>query len=98
MGKALGLPLLEHPEEGRIYPAACRIAARYFFTRGCNHLADAGEFKGITEAINGGLNGYVERVAIWKRFRVALGLGYSLDRAVFQNFMSQPDTRSKETQ
>ncbi len=37
-----------------------------------NELADKGDFKGITLAINGGLNGYEERLAHWEAAKEAL--------------------------
>ena len=41
---------------------------------GCNlnELADQGDFEGITLAINGGLNGYVDRLAYFRRAQAAL--------------------------
>lgn len=37
-----------------------------------NELADRGDFKGITLAINGGLNGQEERLALWQAAQEAL--------------------------
>lgn len=51
-----------------------RRALAYGLKEGCdlNDLADAGDFKGITLAINGGLNGWGERVAYWERAKEVL--------------------------
>lgn len=48
-------------------------AADYWDDRGLNALADAGDFERITRKINGGLNGYADRLARWKRAREAFG-------------------------
>lgn len=45
---------------------ACRSAAWYWSIRGLNALADAGAFRAITRAVNGGYNGYGERLAYYK--------------------------------
>lgn len=71
-GKALGLDLVNSPDQAAEPAVAARIAARYWKTRGCNELADAGNFVAITRAINGGLTGLKERTATWKRFQTIL--------------------------
>lgn len=50
---------------------AAVTAADYWDSRGLNALADAGKFELITRRINGGLNGYVERLALHEK---ALGV------------------------
>lgn len=62
-GKALGLDLIAHPELLEETTAACRSAAWFWQTHGCNELADEGNFKAITRVINGGYNGLADRVA-----------------------------------
>jgi len=47
-------------------------AARFWADKGCNELADRGDFEGITRRINGGLNGLADRVAHWHRAIQAL--------------------------
>jgi putative chitinase len=42
---------------------AALSACDYWDMKGLNALADAGKFKAITKAINGGLNGYEDRLA-----------------------------------
>ena len=58
--------LLELPEN------AARSAGDYWRTRGLNEAADAGEFERITRRINGGLNGYADRCALWDRCQRAM--------------------------
>src|SRR3569623_1707057 len=41
-------------------------------SRGLNALADAGDFERVTRVVNGGLNGYTERQALFARVRSAL--------------------------
>lgn len=45
---------------------ACRSAAWYWESHGCNELADADDFVGVTKRINGGLNGYADRLRIYR--------------------------------
>lgn len=59
--------LLDHPEQLEDVTPACRSAAWFWKSRGLNALADTGAFKSITKAINGGLNGYDDRLAYFQR-------------------------------
>ncbi len=49
-------------------------SAWYWYSRGLNTLADAGDFLRITRRINGGTNGLADRQALYARARQALGL------------------------
>jgi len=51
---------------------ACRSAAWFWQSRGLNAMADTGAFKAITRAINGGLNGYEDRLAYFQRATAVL--------------------------
>lgn len=53
--------LLERPE------LAAKSAAWFWSSRKLNELADAGKFEAITRRINGGLNGYKDRLAHYGR-------------------------------
>ncbi len=72
---ALNLPLLDHPELLEEAENACRSAAWYWKSRGLNELADAGDFRLITKRINGGYNGYADRLAFHARAQQVLGGG-----------------------
>lgn len=71
-GDALGVDLIAHPELLGEPALACRSAAWFWKAHGCNELADAGEFEKITRRINGGLNGYPERLGLWERAKEAV--------------------------
>lgn len=73
-GKAIGLPLDSHPELLEQPCNAALAAGWYWDSRDLNKLADAGRFEGITRAINGGLNGYSERLALYAAGKRALGV------------------------
>ena len=58
--------LLEQPD------LACRSAAWFWSRHGLNELADLGDFAGITRRINGGTNGYPDRLAYFDRAKGVL--------------------------
>lgn len=66
VGDALGVDLISHPELLGQSPLAERSAAWFWQAHGLNALADAGSFETITKRINGGLNGYPNRLALWE--------------------------------
>ena len=72
-GEALDLPLLERPVLLEMPEHAAMSAAWFWKTHGCNELADAGDFERITRKINGGLNGYADRLAYYARAQQVLG-------------------------
>lgn len=62
-GEAVGLDLVRAPallEEPRY---AATVAGYYWFTRGCNELADALDFEAITKAISGATDSNAQRLA-----------------------------------
>ena len=73
-GEALGLDLIEHPELLELKVNAARSAAWFWKDRGLNELADSGDFKTITRRINGGMNGYDERLALYERALAEFGI------------------------
>ena len=56
-----GMDLLENPGLAGQPTSAGVIAGRYWNAHHLNDLADQGDLSGITEAINGGLNGFENR-------------------------------------
>ena len=73
-GKALGVDLVTQPELLETNDLACRSAAWFWASHGLNDLADKGDFERITKRINGGLNGYQERLVYHARAKTALGV------------------------
>lgn len=72
-GRALGRDLLSNPELLETPELACRSAAWFWHSRDLNALADEGDFARITRKINGGLNGWDDRVKFWERAKDILG-------------------------
>lgn len=72
-GSALHLALIDKPELLLQPDVAARSAAWFWFSHGCNQLADAGDFLGTTKKVNGGTNGHVERCRYLAAARKALG-------------------------
>lgn len=64
--------LLSRPELLEETVAACRSAAWFWWSHGLNTLADTGQFRAITRKINGGFNGYADRLAAFERAKVVL--------------------------
>jgi len=73
-GKALGVDLEAHPEAAQLPSVGFRTAAWFWTTHGLNALADAGNFRAITQRINGGLNGEAEREAYYAKAKQMLGI------------------------
>jgi putative chitinase len=57
---------LELPEN------ACRSAGWFWKSRWLNELADKGDFKLLTKRINGGFNGYADRLALFNKAQQVL--------------------------
>ena len=51
---------------------AARSAAWFWKEHGLNELADVGDFMRVTRRINGGLNGYGERLALYETAKEVL--------------------------
>ena len=64
--------LLLHPELLEVTVPACRSAAWFWWSRGLNPFADARDFRSITRAINGGFNGFQNRLAYFDRAQAVL--------------------------
>ncbi|WP_454691113.1 glycoside hydrolase family 19 protein [Achromobacter aloeverae] len=73
MGAALGIDLIAEPEQLEKPILAARSAGRWWADHGCNEIADGGDFEALTRRINGGLNGYADRVRRWGAARAAMG-------------------------
>jgi predicted chitinase len=69
VGHALGVDFLRHPEKLAEQKYACKGAAWWWFTHGCNELADQGSLETVTRRINGGLNGLASRQTYYSRAR-----------------------------
>lgn len=71
-GKAAGRTLEEVAAYLETKQGAVEAAAWYWQAHNLNALADAGKFQAMTRAINGGLNGYDDRLARYERYIAAL--------------------------
>jgi putative chitinase len=71
-GEALGIDLITSPELLETPSLACRSAAWFWGAHSLNELADSGNFLLITKRINGGTNGYDDRMAFWERAKTTL--------------------------
>lgn len=62
-GAALGADLTASPELLELPDWAAASAAWFWWSRGLNAMADAGDYEGVTRTINGGTIGLAERQA-----------------------------------
>jgi predicted chitinase len=74
-GKALDLPLVQRPELAAYPQHGFDIATWFWTTRRLNALADQSAFRLITRRINGGMNGYADRLAYYTRALRVLSRG-----------------------
>ena len=70
--EALGFDLLSYPDLLAHAPLSVRVAGWFWESKGCNEIADRGDFKGLTKKINGGLNGYADRLVLLDKARSVL--------------------------
>lgn len=63
-GKALGVDLEAKPEQAATAEVGFRVAGWFWNSRGLNAWADRGDFRAITRRINGGYNGWADRL-LW---------------------------------
>lgn len=69
------VPDFEQSPELLELPRWAAYSAGWFWAEhGCNELADEGDFERITRHINGGLNGYPQRLALWASAKIAFEL------------------------
>lgn len=61
--KILGKPLVGYPESVASFPLALEVSCLFWRQKDLNRYADKGDFETITKRINGGLNGYEQRLA-----------------------------------
>lgn len=76
-GTALGIDLEAHPEQAATIATGCLLAAWFWHSRKLNELADedtADAYRRITRRINGGYNGWQDRLTYWRRARQVLGM------------------------
>ncbi len=66
-GRALGIDLENRPELASSLDVGFKTAAWFWNSRGLNERAEAGDFQGVTKRINGGYNGYSDRVSYYER-------------------------------
>ncbi len=66
-GRALDLPLEKNPRMVSRPSVGFRTSAWFWNSRGLNKYADAGNFREVTRRINGGYNGYEDRLKYYRR-------------------------------
>lgn len=76
VGRALGLPLESNPELALNPYNSAKIAGYFWRSRNLNRYADWNSIKGfrrVTRLVNGGYNGWSDRLRHWNHIRTVLG-------------------------
>ena len=73
-GGLLGINLINNPEKAATPEVGFRVAGLFWQRNGLNELADREMFETITRRINGGLNGYDDRLKYYARAKQVLGV------------------------
>ena len=74
VGHALHFDFINNPEALEKPGAAAMSAGWFWYLKDLNRLADIDAFEKITRRINGGLNGYEDRLKHWERCKQALNV------------------------
>jgi putative chitinase len=74
LGEELNYDFISKPEDLELPGPATFSAAWFWYSRHLNRLADIDAFEKITQRINGGLNGYVDRCEHWETCLQALNV------------------------
>lgn len=72
--QAIGFDFVKDPDKLATERFAALSAGWYWHTRGLNELSDKRDFDSITRRINGGLNGYEDRMSLYNRALARLGV------------------------
>jgi len=73
LSRRLGVDFEANPELLADFKWAAMSAGDYWDSRKLNAIADAGDFERLTRKINGGLNGYADRLKLWAMCKEAVG-------------------------
>ena len=77
-GALLGIDLISAPERAASPEVAFKIAGLFWQRNGLNALADAGNFRAITQRINGGQNGAADRERFFKLAKTVLASAFPI--------------------
>ncbi|MGE0373513.1 MAG: glycoside hydrolase family 19 protein [Gammaproteobacteria bacterium] len=71
---ALGIDFVIKPALMELPENAAMVSGWFWDSRNLNELADEDDFRGITRRINGGYNGWEDRLKYWERAKRVLGV------------------------
>ena len=69
LGELLDLDLADNPKQAAEPAISARVAVAYWTDHNLNALSDRSEFKAVTRSINGGYNGYRDRLKWLQRIQ-----------------------------
>lgn len=71
-GELIGLDIIQNPDKAADPIVACKIACEYWKQTKLNSLADDGNLREITKRINGGYNGWSDRLKYYNLLTTTL--------------------------
>ena len=80
-GDLLGLDLVGQPELAATPGVGLSVAGMFWKTNGLNALAELQDYREITRRINGGYNGWEERLRYYELAKKVLGTGFAVSKA-----------------
>lgn len=77
VSRALGADYVANPDWLARPADAARVSCWWWSKHGCNELADVPDFEAVTRRVNGGLNGWEQRLDYYKRALTLLAADFS---------------------
>ena len=81
-GDLLGLDLVGKPELAASPGVGLSVAGMFWRTNGLNALAELQDYREVTRRINGGYNGWEERMRYYDRAKLVLGTGFAVSKTM----------------
>jgi putative chitinase len=97
-GDLLGLNLVTQPELVATPGVGLSAAGMFWRTNGLNALAELGDYREITRRINGGFNGWEERLRYYELAKKVLGTGFAVSKSAVVPKATTARARSIETE
>lgn len=98
LAKALGIDCVNHPELIELDEYAAASAGWFWQSKKLNQYVDMGDFVTLTKRINGGLNGYADRVVFWDKAKEVLAQAPVVATASVETIVARTATEPLDEQ